>query len=123
MKFAEPTTENSFPIELDSEWGKKLGFTSDKFSGYLWKREEYVFISFIESLNQGEGNLSALFNKIQELGYGIKVPTPFARMKAIIKKKGFIQTEEPFAPDAEIYDPCEVWVKEPMVVGTKQRKE
>jgi len=122
MIFAEPTTENSFPIELDSEWGQKLGFTSDKFSGYLWKNGDYVVISFIESLTQGQGNLSALFNDIQKLGYGIKVPTPFARMKAIIKKKGFTQTEEPFAPEAGIYDPCEMWVKEPIHLTEEQEE-
>jgi len=114
MDFSSPITEDSFPIELDSDWGQKLGFTSDKFSGYLWKDRSYIVISFIESINPGQGNLSALFDEIQKLGYGIKVPTPFVRMKAIIEKKGFTQTEEPFAPEAEIYDLCEVWIKEPV---------
>lgn len=115
-------TESSFPIELDSPWGQKLGFTSDKFDGYLWKGSKYITISFIISLNSGTGNLSKLFDEIQKLGYGIKVPTPFARMKAIIKKKGFIKTEEPFAPEHGINDLCEVWVKE-LVLKAEDQKE
>lgn len=100
------------PIELDSTLGKQLGFTSDKFDGWLWKKGEYITVSFIESLQQGQGNLSKLFDSITTKGYGIKVPTPFARMQSIIIAKGFKRTEEPFHPP-DIMEPCEVWVKEP----------
>lgn len=113
MKY-KGVTKDSFPIEPDSSWGQKIGFTSDKFSGYLWKEEKYITISFIESLTPGKGNLSNLFDKIQELGYGIKVPTPSARMTAIIMKKGFKPTMVPFAPEHGINDLCEVWLKDPV---------
>lgn len=95
-------------IELDTDRGKQLGFTSDKFDGWLWLKEDYVCISFIVSLQPNRGNLSKLFNIIQQLGYGIKVPTPFARMKAILISHGFTQTIE----DDPNLGPVEVWKKE-----------
>jgi len=101
-------------IHLDTPFAKELGFTSDRFEGWLGKKDEYIYISFIESLQPGQGHLSELFNNILKRGYGIKVPTPFAHMKAIIKKKGFRQTTEPFAPEEDIMDPCEVWILDPI---------
>lgn len=100
-------------IKLDSTIAKELGFTSDRFSGWLWKKNQYIIISFIESLHQGEGNLSKLFNKIISKGYGIKVPTPFPKMKAILINKGFKRTESPFQPP-HIMDLCEIWIREPV---------
>ena len=97
-------------IYLDTPFAKELGFTSDKFDGWLGENNGYIYISFIESHQPGEGHLSELFENILKQGYGIKVPTPSAHMKAIIEKKGFKPTEEPFAPEANILDPCEVWV-------------
>lgn len=91
-----------------------MGFTSDRFDGWLGKKDRYIYISFIESLQPGQGHLSELFNNILKRGYGIKVPTPFVHMKAIITKKGFRRTSEPFDPEANIMDPCEVWVLDPM---------
>lgn len=111
-------------IELDTPFAKELGFTSDKFSGWLSKRGDYIYISLIESLNPRKGNLSKLFDRIQERGYGIKVPTPFPLMERILRKRGgFVKTLEPFAPEHGINDPCEVWVKEPIEKVKKATRE
>lgn len=96
-------------IELDTDKGQKLGFTSDKFVGYLWKEGKWVYISFIISKQENQGNLSTLFKRINEQGYGIKVPTPFATMKAILKNHNFTETREWFP---ESNDWCEVWKRE-----------
>lgn len=98
-------------IDLDSKLGKELGFTSGKFNGgsYLWQVDNYIYISFIHSKEEGKGNLSCLFNAILAKGYGIKVPTPFAKMELICKAKGFQKTKEWFAACEEYAD---VWVKE-----------
>ena len=109
-------------IELDTVAGNELGFTSDKFlsGSYLWKKEWYIFISFIQSRErrkgyhiasreQRKGYISTLFDTILSKGYGIKVPNPSALMEAIIIKKGFERTEE----TSERYpENVEVWVKE-----------
>lgn len=97
-------------IELNSELGIDLGFTSDRFDGWLWKKGDYIYISFIESKHRGEGNLSELFENILARGWGIKVPTPMGVMPSILRKKGFKPTSEYHEKAGE---DCEVWVKEP----------
>jgi len=100
-------------IELDSKFGKQLGFTSDKFDGWLWKKGNYIYISFIESLQPGKGNLSKLFSNILKAGYGIKVPTPLGSMEAIVRKKGFRQIYEWSNTFGEN---VEVWVRNKEVI-------
>lgn len=112
-----------FCIDVDSEWGNKLGFTSDKFMGYLFHVGGYITISFIESKVPGQGNLSKLFDRIQELGLGIRVPTPFPLMEHIVKKKGFKMTMVPFAPEHGINELVDVWVKEPTQDSASLRRD
>jgi len=110
-------------ISLDTPFAVELGFTSDKFASgsYLWKKDNYIAISFIVSLLEGRGNLSNLFRTIQSKGFGIKVPTPFARMKKICISKGFNKTEEWFEA---ANCPVEVWVKEPLrMIGDIQKEK
>jgi len=75
-------------IILDSNEGKELGFTSDKFDGWLWKKNDEIIISFIQSLKPGKCNLVKLFNRIREMDYKISIPNPFSRMEMICKKYG-----------------------------------
>ena len=97
-------------IKLDSPIGVELGFTSDVFSGYLWKRKDQIIISFIESVQEGKGHLSRLFSSIWSAGYCVAVPTPMARMEAIVRQKEFEQT---FVYSKDFDEHVEVWVKEP----------
>lgn len=93
-------------IEPDSPEARVFGFTSDKFSGYLWKLENCIWISLVLSKKPGQSNFSKLLGKIWREGYSIKVPTPSNPMKAILSKKGFTETWE----DSEL-GAVEVWVK------------
>jgi hypothetical protein len=95
-------------INLDDDFAKRIGFTSDKFKGYLWLIDDSIYISIIMSLKPGEGNLSKLFNNIWCEGYKIKVPTPFKNMRSILEKKGFKETKE---YSKEFQEIVEVWVK------------
>jgi len=90
-------------IFLDSPFAKEIGFTSDVFEGlsYLWKTEEYIIISAIESKEERKGHFTKLTQKIFSLGYKIKVPTPFPKMVAWLQKNNFSQT---FDGD------CEIWI-------------
>jgi len=107
----EPDESEFETINPDSEEGKELGFTSDKFFGWLSKAKGFVYISFIESKDSGKGNLSELFENILSKGYGIKVPTPFPKMKRIVKERGFEKTYEERS-EPQIDGSVEVWVKE-----------
>lgn len=75
-------------IDFNDPLAKEFGFTNDKFSGWLWIKGNIIFISFIESLQQGKGNLKTLFDTIESKGYDILVPTPFPRMQMICEKRG-----------------------------------
>jgi len=92
-------------IKVDSEFGKQIGFTSDKFSGWCWIIGKKFYISFIESRHQGRGNLRALIKNAQDLGYQVCVPTPFARMHHILDRLGFVSVTE----ETDM-GPCEVMV-------------
>jgi hypothetical protein len=102
-------------ITLNSPEALELGFTLDKFESmsYLWKDGDYVWISFIASTEPGKGYLLDLFNKIQSLGLGIKVPTPFMRMSKICTKYGMTLTEEPAGPPFKPEDIRTLYVKYP----------
>ena len=97
-------------IKPDTGFAKLIGFTSDKFDdmSYLYRVKNYIFISLIKSIGEHKGNLTKLFDAIQQEGYGIKVPTPLLLMEAILIKKGFHKTIE----HSEQMGNIEVWVKE-----------
>ena len=67
-------------IALDSETGKELGFTSDRFKNgsYLWKDGNDIIISFIWS--QAKGNFKALVDSIKQKRLTVVIPTPLGRM-------------------------------------------
>ena len=80
---------NDGMITTDSDFGQQIGFTSDKFFGYLWKQGARIIISLIESRVEGRGDLSRLFDAIEAAGYRVAVPTPLGRMEGILRHKGF----------------------------------
>jgi len=92
------------PIQIDSNYGKRLGFTSKKFMGYsyLWKIEDKIYLSLIESKEKNKGTLTELFGNISALGFRIAVPNPLPLMEKILLKGGFSKTME---------DDSEVWIK------------
>jgi hypothetical protein len=100
-------------IEVDSDEGKELGFTSDKFMGWLWKVDNSIYISFIQCINQNKGNFSELLDNIESKGYVIKVPNPLKKMKQILIKKGF-QLKHEWWSDANAW--VDVYIK---AKGTK----
>jgi len=88
-------------VELDSAFGKEIGFTSDKFSpaSYLWLDEGVITISMIESLHPGKGNFREMIDQIRKKGYAVEVPAPFPRMRKILEKLGCSQRFDKFYCD------------------------
>jgi hypothetical protein len=95
-------------INLDTKRGKELGFTSDKYDGYLWKQGESIFISFIVSRQRG--NFRELVRRIHDLGLTVKVPTPLGQMQQILLKNGYQHTVE---LDEDIGEGVDVWLLPP----------
>ena len=96
-------------IFLDSPFAKEIGFTSDVFEGmsYLWKTGEYIIISAVWVKEERKGNFTKLTDKIFSLGYKIKVPTPFPKMVAWLKKNSFHLTYE---KDKNFDCAVEIWI-------------
>lgn len=95
-------------VDPDSEFGKKIGFTSDKFKGYLTRLQEYVVISLLMSKQPNQGNVRNLFEAIKREGFKIKVPCPIGRMFYIVKKNNFKLTHE---WSEDMGEHVEVWVE------------
>jgi len=96
-------------INLDTDRAKILGFTSDKYDGYLWKNGEAVIISFI--ISKQRGNFHELVRQIHALGLTVKVPTPLGQMLEILIMDGYKHTVEPFG--LEPFESVDVWVLPP----------
>lgn len=108
-------------IELDSEFAKTIGFTSDKFDGYLWYDGKRILISMIISLQPGQGHLTKLFEAIEKEGYKIAVPSPLWGMEDYLAKRGYKPHWEKFT-EPGITD-IEVWEKHEKKADTKKIKK
>lgn len=67
-------------IYPDSKGAKEVGFSSDLFSGYLWKEGQLIIISLITSKKEKQGFVKGLFDNIRNKGFDIFVPCPSVRM-------------------------------------------
>lgn len=85
-----------------------FGFTPKLFEGYLWKKGEDIYISFIESKFQGMGFFKKLIDNILAAGYNVRIPTPLGRMKTIVLKNNYKRSIE----NSELGD-VEIWFKTP----------
>lgn len=101
--------ETNHIINPDDQIGKLIGFTANKFDGWLWRIDDQIYISFIVSKKKKKGNLSKLFNAIADQGWTIKVPSPLGKMEKILKKKNFVLARE----KAEHGEMINVWMKKP----------
>ncbi len=99
----------------NSEFCKTIGFTPDKFDGYLWIENKELWITSIQSLNRGKGNMRFLFSKAEELGFTIVVPTPFPHMTSILKRLGFIRSYEEYIPSKNCI-PDGIWTLHKMTM-------
>lgn len=77
-------------VHLDSKLANDLGFIIEKYSGYLWKAGNWIYISLIETRKEHQGYLRSLFNNIHNAGYNIYIPCPNRRLTKIALQYGFI---------------------------------
>lgn len=90
-------------IEPDSQAGKLIGFTSDRFTGSLWKADDLIWFFDVHSLQPGKGYFRELIERIEGQTLQVVVPVlsrtnepqstapkPLARAYDILNKNGFI---------------------------------
>jgi hypothetical protein len=80
----------------DSEFGKTIGFTKNRFSGVIWKRDGHVWIGFLEDKQNDPENIFRLIDSILALGYRVACPSPSTKLRSILEVKNFVKTEQPY---------------------------
>ena|ERR1039458_8474171 len=89
-------------IEVDSRWGRQLGFTRDIFvsqgeiGSQLIKKGNCMYIQAVEVLPQKrrQGHFHKLLDTLWDFGFTIKVPNPRRSMFNDLKEMGFIEITE-----------------------------
>lgn len=78
-------------IDLDTPFAETIGFTSDRFTAasYLWRVDDAIIVSFIQSQDPCTGSFRELVNAILAMGLTVRVPSPLGRMATIVRKAGY----------------------------------
>lgn len=121
-----PDTPPVTPIEVDDEWGLKIGLTSKVFvpmsrrsegvgiGTQLYRKGDCMYIHNFEILEteQKKGHFIRLLETLWNLGFTIKVFDPTDRTCEELKDREFIETSEQ-DPDSPTPNLVVVMVKEP----------
>lgn len=95
-------------IDVDSVFGKLMGFTSDRFradESWLWRKGKTIYLSMIWVTEPNMGYTQNLIESIHKAKYKVKVPTPLGAMNHIVQKMRFERKDE-----MTDMGRCEVWV-------------
>lgn len=106
-------------INLDSEFAQEIGFTSDKFFGYLWRDNSRVIISAIMSKSPNKGHFTQLLKAIEDLGLKVEIPTPSLAMWRYLAKRNFVPRKEWDSQPETI----EVWARSPAFLGVERQPQ
>ena len=103
-------------IETGTPEGDALGFSEDLFSGWLeMVDEKRLYLHYIISRRNNEGNVQALILSWLTIGYDLQVVMPRPIMRHILGKFGFTSLYE-YLPDHYEY-PVEVWCRRAICAG------
>lgn len=93
------------PINAGTPYADYLGFTAERFTGYLWdKGDGAIIISLITTKKNGKGHFSELAQRIESLDKSVVVPTPLGQMRAILQRWQFV-------PHTELETGAELWTR------------
>lgn len=83
-------------IRVDSEKGKQLGLTSDRFTedSYLWLEGNTLWLSLLTSKKEHQGYVLNILNNAKAAGYDMDCWPISVRMKMILSRFGFVITED-----------------------------
>lgn len=89
--FTNPPGELILP---DSDFGKSVGYSAEFFESeknWLFRQDQTIFISCIESRNEGKGFVRNLFKNLLNKRFIIKIPNPLGKMVILVRKWGFVE--------------------------------
>ena len=81
-------------IRVDSEKGKQLGLTSDRFTkdSYLWLEGNTLWLSLLTSKKEHQGYVLNILNNAKNMGYDMVCCPVSIRMCMILSRFGFLIT-------------------------------
>lgn len=100
MEMYEPSFGDKFTVSI--------GWTPDKFSGYLYKYKCIIWIAVVRSVNRCNGDFSRFFKSLVATGYIVKIVDPFMSMEKICIRWGLTPSVENFNGRDRI-----IWTKMP----------
>jgi len=89
-------------IDLDSDFGRSIGFTSDLFKdgSFLFGDENGIlWISMVLAKHKGAGDFRSMMQNIESMGITFRIPTPIGNMVRICMKQGWM-LKSAYDPDA-----------------------
>lgn len=83
-------------IRVDSEKGKQLGLTSDRFTedSYLWLEGDTLWLSQLISKKEHQGYVLNILKTAKAKGYDMLCLPVSERMKMILSRFGFVILED-----------------------------
>jgi hypothetical protein len=83
-------------IPGEGELAEKIGYTPDKYFGWMYLDEDfgYIYIGQIKTVNRGSGDFSTLVRNINKNEMRIKIVNPSNEMTKICIAKGMKPTIE-----------------------------
>lgn len=83
-------------IRVDSEKGKQLGLTSDRFTedSYLWLEGNTLWLSLLTGKKEHQGYVLNILNNAKAKGYDMACCPVSVRMQMILSRFGFVIRED-----------------------------
>lgn len=100
----------SGPYRPGTSTAERLGFTHNRFKGYIYLTGGCVWVSLVESKAPKKGHFSSFIRGLVAKGYTVKVPCPIGEMPSILKHLGFSESKETNPRNSETVS---VWVLNP----------
>lgn len=80
--------------EPGSAFCESIGFTPEKFDGYVFEDGKVCWLSLVIAKNPGHGHFSDVLDSLDKKGMEVRVPTPSLHMQTILSAKGFGPIEQ-----------------------------
>jgi hypothetical protein len=93
-------------ISLTDDFAKEVGFTEDKFHGYMWETDEEIILSLVYSLRPRQGHLKAVVDNILAKGLNIMIPCPSSQMEAFMENYGGFEKDWAWNESTKEHIPC-----------------
>jgi hypothetical protein len=93
-------------VRIGDPLAEELGFTAERFDGYLWLVRTDLYVSLVDAKHIGQGHFRAFVEKALAKGLTVKIPTPLGRMEHIVRRWRFKHVTE-----MSELGPCDVWVR------------